>query len=108
VEENSVVVATVVEAIFVAAGVDMKLEQNGVALCGRRIFTMRLTSLQKLGGAATTAGTINEKRAANLERILTRRLISEKWLMPSKETVPSLQRPSYYTRAASAKPYSAR
>ena len=73
VEVKTVFVATVTEAVLVASGTLMKLEQKGVAFCSLRRLTMMFTSLQKFGGAAQTAGMRAGRRLATVRRILARK-----------------------------------
>lgn len=74
VEGVTVTVATVDTAIFVTAGTLIKLEQKGVAFCSFKMSTMKLTSWQKLGGAAKAACTRRADKATNLEGVIVKRL----------------------------------
>ena len=74
VEGVTVTVAIVDTAVFVTAGTLIKLEQKGVAFCSFKMSTMKLTSLQKLGGAAKAARTRSADKATNLEGAMAKML----------------------------------
>jgi hypothetical protein len=67
-------VAIVDTAVFVTAGTPIKLEQKGVAFCSFKMSTMKLTSLQRFGGAAKATCTRSADRTTNLEGIMVERL----------------------------------